>query len=125
MLQHWIKVNFFFLINKILLHLESSVQLKEERTTLDMEDKCSVPEATSTSQVRNRNKPAVTKQKVPHAISGVENTTSKKSKLGRDSTIDINTISEAEQQPQSTTKAWKRKRKSLLPEVNIFMPCLV
>nr|XP_048323784.1 protein ALWAYS EARLY 2-like isoform X1 [Ziziphus jujuba var. spinosa] len=95
---------------------ESSVQLKEERTTLDIEDKCSVPEATSTSQVRNRNKLAGSKQKVPHAISGVENTTSKKSKLGRDSTSDINTISEAEQQPQSTTKAWKRKRKSLVPE---------
>lgn len=108
-----------------MLHSESSVQLKEERTTLDIEDKCSVPEATSTSQVRNRSKLAGSKQKVPHAISGVENTTSKKSKLGRDSTSDINTISEAEQQPQSTTKAWKRKRKSGVPEVNIFMPYLV
>lgn len=102
------------------MHLESSVQLKEERTTLDTEDKCSVPEATSPSQVRSRNKLVGTKQKVAHAISRVEGTTSRKSKLGRDSTNDNNTIFEAEQQPHSATKAWKRKRKSLVPEVIIY-----
>ncbi|KAF3443479.1 hypothetical protein FNV43_RR13161 [Rhamnella rubrinervis] len=88
-------------------------KLKEERTTLDMEDKCSVPEATSPSQVKSRNKLVGTIQKVADSISGFEGTTSRKSKLGRDSTDDINTIFEAEQQPHSATKSWKRKRKSL------------
>ncbi|KAF3431927.1 hypothetical protein FNV43_RR26663 [Rhamnella rubrinervis] len=90
-------------------------KLKEERTTLDMEDKCSVPEATSPSQVKSRNELVGTNQKVADSISGFEGTTSRKSKLGRDSTNGINTIFEAEQQPHSATKSWKRKRKSLVP----------
>ncbi|KAF3455965.1 hypothetical protein FNV43_RR00608 [Rhamnella rubrinervis] len=53
--------------------------------------------------------------KVADSISGFEGTTSRKSKLGRDSTNGINTIFEAEQQPHSATKSWKRKRKSLVP----------
>lgn len=93
---------------------ESSVQLKEEKTTLDMEDKCSIPEDTSTSQVRTRNKlPYPAKQKVIHSTSGVEGTSSKKSKLGRDSTVDMNIASTMEQQPRCDTKTWKRKRKFL------------
>lgn len=101
-----------------LLDLESSVQLKEEKTTLDVKDKFSLPEDTSTSQVRSRNKLLSAKQKGTYAISGVEGTSSKKSKLGRDSKVDINTISTLEQQPRSDAKAWKRKRKSLVPKVN-------
>lgn len=100
--------------NDNLLYLESSVQLKEEKTTLDMEDKGSVPEDTSTSQVRSRNKlPYSAKQKVIHSTSGVEGTSSKKSKLGRDSTVDMNIASTMAQQPRSDTKTWKRKRKFL------------
>ena len=103
--------------NDNLLYLESSVQLKEEKTTLGREDKCSVPEDTSTSQVRSRNKlPYSAKQKVIHSTSGVEGTNSKKSKLGRDSTVDI--ASTMEQQPRSDTKTWKRKRKFLGQKVN-------
>ncbi|XP_024026911.1 protein ALWAYS EARLY 2 [Morus notabilis] len=97
---------------------ESSVQLKEEKTTLDVKDKFSLPEDTSTSQVRSRNKLLSAKQKGTYAISGVEGTSSKKSKLGRDSKVDINTISTLEQQPRSDAKAWKRKRKSLVPKVS-------
>ncbi|PON37845.1 Protein LIN-9/Protein ALWAYS EARLY [Trema orientale] len=93
---------------------ESSVQLKEERTTLDTEDKSSVPEATS--QVRNRNKFLGAKQKVPHSVSRVEGI-SKKSKLGRDSTVDISNDSTMEQ-PYSATKTWKRKRKLLVSKVS-------
>ena len=101
------------------MDLESSVQLKEERTH-DMEDKFGVPEATSTSQVRSRNKFLGAKQKVSRAISEVDCTTSKKSKLGRDSTVEINAVSTTEQ-PCSDTKSWKKKRKSSGSKVNIVI----
>ena len=104
-----------------MLDIGSSVQLKDEGANVDAEDKFSVPETTSTSQFRNTNKLPGAKHRVPYAISGVEGTNSKKSKVGRDPAIDINTVSESEQQSQSTTKILKRKRKSLVPKVNIAM----
>ncbi|KAL5566063.1 hypothetical protein UlMin_029227 [Ulmus minor] len=97
---------------------ESSVQLKEERTTLDMEEKCSLPEATSTSQVRNKNRLPGARQKGSQAISGVEGTTPRKSKLGRDSAIDVNPVSATEQQLRSPIKTGKRKRKSLVTKIS-------
>lgn len=109
---------FFSSLYYCYLDLESSVQLKEEKTTFDTEDKCSPPEATSTSQSQNRNKFLGEKHKVPQSISGVETTSSRKSKLGRDSSVDINIIPEAELLLPSPTKACKRKRKSLVPKVN-------
>ncbi|KAL6278601.1 hypothetical protein ACE6H2_022202 [Prunus campanulata] len=96
----------------------SSVQLKEEGTNLDVEDKFSVPEATSTSQSRNKNKIPSAKHRVPFAISGVEGTNSKKSKLGREPAFDTTAVSESEQQLQSTTKTWKRKRKSSVSKIS-------
>ncbi|KAF3432846.1 hypothetical protein FNV43_RR23948 [Rhamnella rubrinervis] len=91
--------------DQLMANVESSVQLKEERTTLDMEDKCSVPESTSPSQVKSRNKLVGTNQK---------KLTLPQSKLGQDSTTDINTNFGSEQQPQPASKAWKRKRRTLL-----------
>ncbi|BBH06552.1 DIRP domain-containing protein [Prunus dulcis] len=96
----------------------SSVQLKEEGTNLDVEDKFSVPEATSTSQSRNKNKIPSAKHRGPFAISGVEGTNSKKSKLGREPVFDTTAVSESEQQLQSTTKTWKRKRKSSVLKIS-------
>ncbi|XP_062084771.1 protein ALWAYS EARLY 2 isoform X3 [Humulus lupulus] len=94
---------------------ESSVQLKEERTTLDTEEKSSVPEATS--QVRNKNKLSGAKQKVPPAISKNNGTISKKSKLGRDANGDINNDSTTAQL-HSDNKLLKRRRKSLIPKMS-------
>ncbi|XP_048424152.1 protein ALWAYS EARLY 2 isoform X4 [Pyrus x bretschneideri] len=96
----------------------SSVQLKDGGANIDAEDKFSVPETTSTSQFRNKNKLPGAKHRLPCAISGVEGTNSKKSKVGRDPAIDINTVSESEQQSQSTTKILKRKRKCLVPKIS-------
>ncbi|KAM0992063.1 hypothetical protein ACFX2I_010327 [Malus domestica] len=96
----------------------SSVQLKDGGANVDAEDKFSVPETTSTSQFRKKNKLPSAKHRVPCTISGVEGTNSKKSKVGRDPAIDINTVSESEQQSQSTTKILKRKRKSLVPKIS-------
>lgn len=104
-----------------MLDIGSSVQLKEEGTNLDVEDKFSVPEATSTSQSRNKNKIPSAKHRLPFAISGVEGTNSKKSKLGREPAFDTTAVSESEQQLQSTTKTWKRKRKSSVLKVNTGM----
>lgn len=94
--------------------------MREERTTLNMEDKCNMPEATSTSQAQNRNKYPGPKRKGLPSISGVEATDSRKSKLGRDLSIGFNINSEAEQRLQSATIALKRKRKSSVPKVNII-----
>ncbi|KAM1051853.1 protein ALWAYS EARLY 2-like isoform X1 [Malus sylvestris] len=96
----------------------SSVQFKDEGANVDAEDKFSVPEATSTIQFRNKNKIPSAKHRVPYTISGVEGTNSKKSKLGRDPAVDMNTVSESEQQLLSTTKILKRKRKSSIPKIS-------
>ncbi|XP_030503611.2 protein ALWAYS EARLY 2 isoform X7 [Cannabis sativa] len=87
---------------------ESSVQLKEERTTLDAEEKSSVPEATS--QVRNKNKLSGAKQKAPPTIS-------KKSTLGRDANGDIINDSTTGQL-LSENKLLKRRRKSSIPKMS-------
>lgn len=100
-----------------LLDVGSSMQLKDERTTSEMEEKSNIPESTSTSQFRNKNKLQGGKQREPIAVSRTEGTNAKKSKLARDSTpIDINVVSELEQL-HSTSKLWKRKRKSSVSKV--------
>ncbi|GLT61171.1 hypothetical protein SLA2020_338940 [Shorea laevis] len=96
---------------------ESSIQLKEERTTFDMDDKSGIPEGTSTSHYRDKKLPGA-KQKALNAISGVDNTTSKKSKLGRDSAIDVNVAFEAKEQLRPADKTWKRKRKSMVSKIS-------
>nr|XP_011466289.1 PREDICTED: protein ALWAYS EARLY 2 isoform X2 [Fragaria vesca subsp. vesca] len=96
----------------------SSMQLKDERTASEMEEKSNMPESTSTSQFRNKNKLPGGKQREPIADSRTEGTNAKKSKLARDSTpIDINVVSESEQL-HSTSKSWRRKRKPTVSKIS-------
>ncbi|KAM3704850.1 hypothetical protein ACJW31_03G037000 [Castanea mollissima] len=97
---------------------DSSVQLKEERAILDMDDKASLPEAMSTSHCADKIKFLGSKQKARHAIAGVDGTTSRKLKIGRDSAIDVNVASEEKEQLQLADKAWKRKRKSIVSKMS-------
>ncbi|KAM4108320.1 hypothetical protein ACJW30_03G038100 [Castanea mollissima] len=97
---------------------DSSVQLKEERAILDMDDKASLPEAMSTSHCADKIKFLGSKQKARHAIAGVDGTTSRKLKIGRDSAIDVNVASEEKEQLQLADKAWKRKRKSMVSKMS-------
>lgn len=87
---------------------ESSIQLKEEKITLD-----NVHEAMFASHQRDKNKLTVAKERVVKAIPGVEVTASIKYEHGRDSAIDVNALSEAQQRPESNNKQLKRKDKSL------------
>ncbi|KAL0005955.1 hypothetical protein SO802_013516 [Lithocarpus litseifolius] len=97
---------------------DSSVQLKEERAILDMDDKASLPEAMSTSHCADKIKFMGSKQKARHAIAGVDGTTSRKLKIGRDSAIDVSVASEEKEQLQLADKAWKRKRKSMVSKMS-------
>lgn len=97
---------------------DSSVQLKEERAILDMDDKASLPEAMSTSHCADKIKFLGSKQKARHTIAGVDGTTSRKLKIGRDSAIDVNVASEEKEQLQLDDKAWKRKRKSMVSKIS-------
>ncbi|XP_050384391.1 protein ALWAYS EARLY 2 isoform X2 [Argentina anserina] len=88
-----------------------SMQLKDEKTTSEMEEKSNIPKSTSTSQFRSKNKLPGGKLGEPIADSQTEGTNAKKSKLARDvTTVDINVVSESEQ-PHSTSKSLRRKRK--------------
>uniref|UniRef100_A0A5B6ZU57 SANT domain-containing protein n=1 Tax=Davidia involucrata TaxID=16924 RepID=A0A5B6ZU57_DAVIN len=91
---------------------ESSVQLNEQKPTLDPADRSSVPEDISISHQGDKTKILGVREKVLHASSGVEASTSRKCKLGRDSAFDVNALSGGEQPPQSSNKGWKRKQKS-------------
>ncbi|KAK4595854.1 hypothetical protein RGQ29_014085 [Quercus rubra] len=97
---------------------DSSVQLKEERAILDMDEKASLPEAMSTSHCADKIKFLGSKQKARHTIAGVDGTTSRKLKIGRDSAIDVNVASEEKEQLQLADKAWKRKRKSMVSKMS-------
>ncbi|KAK9292843.1 hypothetical protein L1049_020823 [Liquidambar formosana] len=94
---------------------ESSVPVEEEKTTLDIADKSTLGEVMSSS---HKTKLSGAKDKVLHSISGVDVPASRKSKLGRDSAIDVDARAEAKQQSQSTNKVGKRKRKSLASKVS-------
>ena len=87
--------------------------------TADKDEKSAVPEATSRSQNRDKIKLGL-KQKVVHSVPGVEVSTSKKSKLGRETVndSDTNALFESKEQLPSTDKTWKRKRKSMVSKVN-------
>ncbi|MED6120142.1 hypothetical protein PIB30_018353 [Stylosanthes scabra] len=97
---------------------ESSVQLKEERTTVDKDEKPAVPEVTSTSQNRDKSKHSL-KQKVVPSVPGVELSSSKKSKVGRATVNDNDSkaLFESKEQLPSDDKTWKRKRKSMVSKV--------
>ncbi|XP_018843585.1 protein ALWAYS EARLY 2-like isoform X2 [Juglans regia] len=96
---------------------ESSVQLKEERIIFDMDYKSSAPEATSTSHHEDKNILSGAKEKALNAISRVDGTTSKMSKLVRDSSVDVIVTSEAKEQLQPVDKTLKRKRKPMISKV--------
>ncbi|KAA8536869.1 hypothetical protein F0562_029347 [Nyssa sinensis] len=93
---------------------ESSAQLNEQKPNLDLADRSSVPEAMSISHQGDKTKILRVREKVPHASSGVEASTSGKCKLGRDCAVDVDALSQGEQYTQSSNKAWKRKQKSSL-----------
>ncbi|KAK7269336.1 hypothetical protein RIF29_22061 [Crotalaria pallida] len=96
---------------------ESSVQLKGERVTVDKGDKSALPEATSTSHNRDKIKLPGSKQKAVHVVSGVEVSTPKKSKLGKESANDTKALSEPKEQVSSADRTWKRKRNSVVSKV--------
>ena len=91
----------------VCVFLGSSMQLKEEKINLD-----NVHEAMPASYQSDNNKLMVAKE-----IPEVE-VTSKKYKHGKDSAIDVNALSEAKQQAESSNKQLKRKGKSLSSKVS-------
>lgn len=100
-----------------LAHLESSIQLKGDRISADKDSKSALPEETLTSHKRHKLKHSV----VPE----IEVSTSKKSKLGKESTKDTNVLSESKEQLPFADTTWKRKRKSVVSKVNIFFACFI
>ncbi|XP_047148954.1 protein ALWAYS EARLY 2-like isoform X3 [Vigna umbellata] len=88
---------------------ESSIQLKGDRISADKDGKSALPEATLTSHKRHKLKHSV----VPE----IEVSTSKKSKLGKESTKDTNVLSESKEQLPIADATWKRKRKSVVSKV--------
>ncbi|XP_016205527.1 protein ALWAYS EARLY 2 isoform X1 [Arachis ipaensis] len=97
---------------------ESSVQLKEERTTVDKDEKPAVPEVTSTSQNRDKSKLSL-KQKVVPSVRGVELSSSRKSKVGRTTINDKESkaLFESKELLPTDDKTWKRKRKPMVPKL--------
>lgn len=92
---------------------ESSVQLKEERTAFDMDDKSSVPEETSTSHPKEKIKHLGPKEKALNTITEVEDIIPRKSKLGRYLGNDVEAVAEVKEQPEPPNSMSKRKRKSV------------
>ncbi|KAK7344238.1 hypothetical protein VNO77_13618 [Canavalia gladiata] len=88
---------------------ESSVKLKGERMPADKDDKSSLPEATSTSHKRYKLKHSVAPE--------IELSTSKKSKLGKESAKEANALFESKEQLPFADTAWKRKRKPTVSKV--------
>ncbi|XP_052297498.1 protein ALWAYS EARLY 2 isoform X6 [Citrus sinensis] len=93
---------------------ESSVQLKEERTAFDIDDKSSAPEETSTSHPKEKIKHLGPKEKALNTITEAEDIIPRKSKLGRYSGNDVETVAEVKEQPEPPNSMSKRKRKSVL-----------
>ncbi|KAI4349974.1 hypothetical protein L6164_010507 [Bauhinia variegata] len=93
---------------------ESSIQLKEERVASDKDEKAGLPEATLTSQNRDKIKIPGPKHKIAH---GTEVSTSRKSKLGKELTNDANTLSESKEH-LSANRTWKRKRKPTVSRIS-------
>ncbi|KAJ1377648.1 SANT/Myb domain [Sesbania bispinosa] len=88
---------------------ESSVQLKGERMAVDKDDKSALPEETSTSHNRYEHKLCV--------VPGVEASASKKSKLGKESGIDTDALSESKEKLPLVDRTWKRKQKSMISKI--------
>ncbi|EOY11451.1 DIRP,Myb-like DNA-binding domain, putative isoform 1 [Theobroma cacao] len=101
-----------------IMESESSVKLKENRITLESVDKSSAPEAASTSHHRDNIKHLRPNEKVLDSITGAEEATTRKLKVGRNSAMDDNVVSEAKQKPEPTNNSWKRKRKSFSSKIS-------
>ncbi|OIW13567.1 hypothetical protein TanjilG_29308 [Lupinus angustifolius] len=86
---------------------DSPVQMKDERMYADKDEESVLPEATSTSQ--NRDGIKLPGQKAVRAVPGVEVSTSKKSKLGKESENDM--------QLPSADRTCKKKGKSMVSKV--------
>ncbi|XP_048133322.1 protein ALWAYS EARLY 2-like isoform X3 [Rhodamnia argentea] len=89
---------------------ESSVQLKEEKTARDIDDKFTVPEATSADRQRDK-------------VLGKEKTSavdSRKSNLARASAINSDAISKAKGQLLSSNKSGKRKSKPMASKLQVI-----
>ncbi|KAJ8755627.1 hypothetical protein K2173_022222 [Erythroxylum novogranatense] len=96
-----------------MMESESSVQLTEEKSVLDVGDKSTVPETTFTSDQLDNNKIIGQKGKVLTSGREVESAASRKSKLGRQSAIDSKPVSEVKLLLQSTNNnVSKRKRQN-------------
>ncbi|XP_015570600.1 protein ALWAYS EARLY 2 isoform X2 [Ricinus communis] len=97
---------------------ESSVQLNEERPAVNMDDKCSIPETTSTIHCKDRAKPLRRNQKVLHGLGEVEDTTSRNAKLGRHTTAYAKPVSVANKRPQSISNNTKKRKRSLISKAS-------
>lgn len=101
-----------------MMESESPVKLKEDRITLETDDKSSAPEAASNSHHRDKIKHLGPKEKALNIINGAEDATSRKSKVGRYSATDDNVVSKPKQRPEPSENACKRKRKSFSSKIS-------
>lgn len=90
------------------------MQLKEERTAFDIDDKSSAPEETFTSHPKEKIKHVGPKEKALNTITEVEDIIPRKSKLGRYSSNDVETVAEVKEQSEPPNRMSRRKRKSVL-----------
>ncbi|KAF5739859.1 protein ALWAYS EARLY 2-like isoform X1 [Tripterygium wilfordii] len=95
-----------------LREIESSVQLKDEKIIMDEGDKFDVHGTASISLHKGKTKNLGSKEKVFHAITTHEDTSSRKSKLGKNFVF----VSGTKMSPQVASNKLKRKRNSLLSE---------
>ncbi|KAK8712216.1 hypothetical protein V6N13_147462 [Hibiscus sabdariffa] len=91
---------------------ESSVKMKEDRTTFEADDQCSVLEAASISHHRNKIKQPGPNKKVLNLHNNIEDATSRKSTVGKYSAKYDGVVSKPKQQQEPTNNSRKRKQKS-------------
>ncbi|XP_040940936.1 protein ALWAYS EARLY 2 isoform X3 [Gossypium hirsutum] len=96
-----------------IIESEVSAKFKEDRIARETDEKPSASEAASTSHRRDETKHIGPKEKVLNLITGAEDGTSRKSKVGRYSAKDDNVVSEPKQRAESTNNSKKSKSKSL------------
>ncbi|KAG9454834.1 hypothetical protein H6P81_007738 [Aristolochia fimbriata] len=91
---------------------ESSVQVKEEKRSIEGDGKLNTLEALSSNHQRDKSKATATKEKPHHT--GADLAAPNDSKLGKDASFDASSIFESKQRVyQSTSKMHKRRRKSV------------
>ncbi|KAK2999171.1 hypothetical protein RJ639_023046, partial [Escallonia herrerae] len=90
---------------------------KKWQSNFNSADRLSVAKAVSTSQQRENIKLSGVRQRELRVFSEAEASTSGKSNLGREPTIDISVLAEVDQQPQPPNTPWRRQSKSSVYEV--------